>query len=948
MTLPTPDSLLPGTTRVRRALSVLEGTFAAARYAASSADNKIAVVATGLVDLVSVKIAPSELVDLGPQALAGKVLLVCARALSDANAASAAQASAAAAGYNLPGFPAASDPPPTDGGFDRTAGSILASSAAVMDSLRRQRFEGIDGSVKAAVDGALELRGLSYLGPASGSGEPTTLEAATVNAINLAIARAKGLFSEVISTSVDRVVAGQPRPPFADARPRALLVIENVTTLRPSDEQLRSRLAALGFNVDVRKAAATVATDTNGRSLIVVSETIQAGDLGTKFTNAAVPMVVCEPTTFRDLKMTGGLWQTDKGDIFDQERLQITGGHPLAAGLTGLVTVTTKKSKFIWGKPATAALKIAGIVGQSTKWGIFGYDMGDAMVGMNAPARRVGFFAGRDTFAAFNADGWRLFDAAVRWATAARVLLTAKSTTLGAGDEALKQRLELTHGLEVTVRAEGDGKTSDLGEMRVHIVSESVSSTNVGARYLNSVAPTIVCDANLYDDMKMTGTIGNTDFGEIDPLSDLEVTPGHALAAGLGGTVTVVAPGQKFGWGKPGAEAAEVGHIVGAPDRLGIFAYEGGSNMVGARASAPRVGFFSGGNAPSAFTPAGWALFDAAVRWARAPRALLVVRDIPLREDDDALRKRLEQSFGFVVDVRKAPDVLDVHGNGKNVIVISESVASGDIAARLTNVAVPVVALEPGLFDDLKMTGSTANTDFGATTSQTEVDVVKADHPLAGGLTAGRVIVVGAPSRFVWGKPAASAIKIARLVGATDKWAVFGYEVGASMVGKTAPARRVGCFVGEQTALALNDAGRRLFDAAVLWAAGRMEVRGSAASLADLVLSTVPPGPSGGGGPPPTTTWQAGGSYDIGDEVTHLGIPYRCRQAHAAQVGHEPPITYALWARIATSGQWTPQVIYDAGDEVTYQGHRYRSIQAHQAVAGGEPTNAPALWQRLD
>jgi hypothetical protein len=88
-------------------------------------------------------------------------------------------------------------------------------------------------------------------------------------------------------------------------------------------------------------------------------------------------------------------------------------------------------------------------------------------------------------------------------------------------------------------------------------------------------------------------------------------------------------------------------------------------------------------------------------------------------------------------------------------------------------------------------------------------------------------------------------------------------------------------------------------------------------------------------------------AYDIGDEVTHLGNPYRCRQAHTSQVGWEPPITYALWARIATSEAWTLQAMYDLSDEVTYQGARYRALQAHQAVAGAEPPVAPALWQRL-
>ena len=117
MTLPTASSLLPGTTSVRRALAVLEGKFAAASFPAASADGKVSAVATGLVELVSVTIAPSELTALGPEALAGKVLLVCGQALGAANADSAAKAGGAA-GYNLPGLPGANAPPPSDTGFD--------------------------------------------------------------------------------------------------------------------------------------------------------------------------------------------------------------------------------------------------------------------------------------------------------------------------------------------------------------------------------------------------------------------------------------------------------------------------------------------------------------------------------------------------------------------------------------------------------------------------------------------------------------------------------------------------------------------------------------------------------------------------------------------------------------------------------------------------------------
>ncbi|MEV8503361.1 lytic polysaccharide monooxygenase [Actinoplanes sp. NPDC051475] len=75
----------------------------------------------------------------------------------------------------------------------------------------------------------------------------------------------------------------------------------------------------------------------------------------------------------------------------------------------------------------------------------------------------------------------------------------------------------------------------------------------------------------------------------------------------------------------------------------------------------------------------------------------------------------------------------------------------------------------------------------------------------------------------------------------------------------------------------------------------------------------------GGGNPPPTTpptnppttppttpptqppaggTWSAGTAYSVGSTVTYGGATYRCRQAHTAIAGWEPPNVPALWERI--------------------------------------------------
>ena len=50
--------------------------------------------------------------------------------------------------------------------------------------------------------------------------------------------------------------------------------------------------------------------------------------------------------------------------------------------------------------------------------------------------------------------------------------------------------------------------------------------------------------------------------------------------------------------------------------------------------------------------------------------------------------------------------------------------------------------------------------------------------------------------------------------------------------------------------------------------------------------------------PPAGGTWAAGTAYSIGSTVTYGGASYRCRQAHTALVGWEPPNVPALWSRI--------------------------------------------------
>jgi hypothetical protein len=194
--------------------------------------------------------------------------------------------------------------------------------------------------------------------------------------------------------------------------------------------------------------------------------------------------------------------------------------------------------------------------------------------------------------------------------------------------------------------------------------------------------------------------------------------------------------------------------------------------------------------------------------------ALLVMGFVPpvaLKPGDTKLRMRLE-GRGFTVKIGDDDDPDASKATGVDLIVITDS-NGPKVAAKYTNLAIPVICLDNTLMDDLKMTTATNE----GTTSATQVAITNTASPLAAGLT-GSVTVAAAATAMTWGNPPAGAQKIATVQGQANQIAIFGYPAGAMMSGLVAPAKRVGLFISEPMAAAMNDDGWKLFDAAVDWA----------------------------------------------------------------------------------------------------------------------------------
>lgn len=200
-----------------------------------------------------------------------------------------------------------------------------------------------------------------------------------------------------------------------------------------------------------------------------------------------------------------------------------------------------------------------------------------------------------------------------------------------------------------------------------------------------------------------------------------------------------------------------------------------------------------------------------------AKKILFVGSTAPLEARDEPLRVYLF-ALGNEVTVRSAVAVQAADANGKDLIVISESVESVQVNTKLRDVPVPVVTWEGWLQDDFQMTGPTANVDYGENLGQQSLRIVNPNHPLAAGFTGVVTTVTNDRNKFQWGRPNANATVVAVDVANGQNAMIYAYEAGAAMVGLIAPARRI--FIHNATGPNLSTAGWRLFDTAVTWAVG--------------------------------------------------------------------------------------------------------------------------------
>jgi hypothetical protein len=171
--------------------------------------------------------------------------------------------------------------------------------------------------------------------------------------------------------------------------------------------------------------------------------------------------------------------------------------------------------------------------------------------------------------------------------------------------------------------------------------------------------------------------------------------------------------------------------------------------------------------------------------------------------------------LGYAVTVKTGAASVTADATSKDVVVISSTVTAADVNTKFRTVSAPVIVWESLLYDDMGMVDLAANE--GSYSAENNINV-SGTHPLTAGLLAGMYSSYSSSDMMSWGKPAASAIKIATLTSNTSLPTIFAYDKGTQMVGITAPGRRIGLMLGDVGASKLGWAGGLLFNAAVTWA----------------------------------------------------------------------------------------------------------------------------------
>ena len=130
-----------------------------------------------------------------------------------------------------------------------------------------------------------------------------------------------------------------------------VMVVANPSSLIAGEVAVRNRLTNDGFSVAVIDDNLVTPADANGTAFVFVSSTTDANTLRARLRDVLQPVWMAKPYLLDDMLMTGPAADVDYGSVASASVAITNAAHPLAAGLSGTVTVTTANPRSRSGYP---------------------------------------------------------------------------------------------------------------------------------------------------------------------------------------------------------------------------------------------------------------------------------------------------------------------------------------------------------------------------------------------------------------------------------------------------------------------------------------------------------------------------------------------------------------------------------------------------------------------
>jgi hypothetical protein len=196
-----------------------------------------------------------------------------------------------------------------------------------------------------------------------------------------------------------------------------ILLVYGGGKLKGGDGKLADHLLQNGYTLTLLSDEEVTEEDAQGKDLVILSDSVDAGLLGPMFRDVKVPVLCAEHQQLDDLGLTSAQSGLDYGKASGRQTVKITdSSNTLSAGLSGSVQVTTEDCSMGWGVPGPSAVKV-GLLGESSpsgqKYALFEYEVGSAMPGLVAPAKRIGLLLSTKAWSRMTPKGQSLVDTAV-------------------------------------------------------------------------------------------------------------------------------------------------------------------------------------------------------------------------------------------------------------------------------------------------------------------------------------------------------------------------------------------------------------------------------------------------------------------------------------------------------------------------------------------------------